>query len=102
MGRLETAGRRQAKGRSRRVLPVAVRPGEGPLTAPTAATQPWRRLPLFMPHRRHSLPRLRLSLSGMEADIRSRTICLAEVVPLVDFGDATPAVARIESSYHDL
>ena len=41
-------------------------------------------------------------LSGMEADIRSRTICLAEVVPLVDFGDATPAVARIESSYHDL
>jgi len=51
-----------------------------------------------MPHSRHSFPRLRLSLSGMEADIRSRNIWLAEVVPLVDFGDATPAAARIESS----
>src|SRR5215471_3336802 len=33
----------------RRVSPVAVRHGEGSLTEPTAATQPWWRLPLFMP-----------------------------------------------------
>ena len=39
-----------ANGGNRRVSPVAGRPGEGLLTEPTAATQPWRRLPLFMPH----------------------------------------------------
>ena len=31
------------------VSPVAVRPGEGRLTKPTAATQPWRRQLVFMP-----------------------------------------------------
>jgi hypothetical protein len=30
-------------------MPIAVRAGEGPLTEPTAATQLWRRQPLFMP-----------------------------------------------------
>ena len=33
--------------------PAAVRPDEGPLIEPTAATRPWRRLPLFMPRSRH-------------------------------------------------
>jgi hypothetical protein len=32
------------------VSPVGLRPGEGPLTEPTAASQPLERLPLFMPH----------------------------------------------------
>ena len=49
MGRLETAGRRRANGRSRRISSVAVRADEGPLTEPTAVTRPWRRLPLFTP-----------------------------------------------------
>jgi hypothetical protein len=69
----------------------------GLLSNPTPAARPCPRERVFMPHSRHSFPRLRLSLSGMKADIRSRTIWLAEVVPLVIFGDATPAAARIES-----
>jgi hypothetical protein len=35
--------------RYRRVSSVAVRPGEGPLTERTAATQSWRRERVFMP-----------------------------------------------------
>ena len=35
--------------RKRRVSSVAVRPGEGPLTERTAATQSWRRERVFMP-----------------------------------------------------
>ena len=35
--------------RNRRVSPVAVRPGQGPLTEPTAVTQAWRRELVFMP-----------------------------------------------------
>jgi len=41
-----------ASGAVLRVSPVGVRPGEGLLTEPTAATQPRRRQPLFMPHTR--------------------------------------------------
>ena len=84
--------------RCRRVPPIARRPREGPLNEPIAGAQPRPQGRVLMPHSRHSFPRLRLSLSGMEADIRSRNIWLTEVVPLVDFGDATPAAARIESS----
>ena len=52
-------------GRNRRVSPVAVRPGEGPLTEPTAGTQPCRWQPLFMPPLR-SLPKAsrRFSVRG--------------------------------------
>ena len=51
-------------GRNRRVWPVAVRPDEGRLTEPTAATQSWPRLPLFMPHLRHSPAAARPSQVG--------------------------------------
>ena len=36
-------------GRYRRVSLIPVRPGEGRLTEPTAAIQPWRRELIFMP-----------------------------------------------------
>ena len=38
----------------RRVSPVAVRPGEGPLTERTAGVQPAQSERVFMPLRRHS------------------------------------------------
>jgi hypothetical protein len=41
------------KVRNRRVSPVAPRPGEGPLTEPTAGAQPWPRERVLMPHFRH-------------------------------------------------
>src|SRR6516164_1307861 len=52
----ELAGclRRPENDSYRRLSPVAVHPGEGPVTEPTAATQPWRRPPLFMPYNRRS------------------------------------------------
>jgi hypothetical protein len=37
------------KVRNRRVSPVAPRPGEGPLTEPTAGAQPWPRERVLMP-----------------------------------------------------
>ena len=49
---------------NRYVSPVPVRPGEGPLTEPTAATQPWRRLPPPSRHderRRRDLIEIRLN-----------------------------------------
>jgi hypothetical protein len=57
---------RQANGRVRRVSPVPGRAGEGLLTEPTAATQPWRRQPLLMPLSGHSLSDPRRSQSGDE------------------------------------
>jgi len=48
-----SADRGRANDGFRRVSPVASRPREGPLTEPTAAIQPWRRLPLLMPHCGH-------------------------------------------------
>ena len=46
---------RRLKVRYRRISPIPVRPGEGQLTEPTAATQPWRRELGFMPHCCHCL-----------------------------------------------
>jgi hypothetical protein len=43
--------------RNRRISPIAVRSGEGPLTEPTAAAQVREREPLFMPHTRRSQSR---------------------------------------------
>jgi hypothetical protein len=51
-GRFDSFDPGQPNGWFRRVSPVAVRPGEGPLTEPTVATQPWRRKSLFMPQSR--------------------------------------------------
>ena len=48
-----TARSTTATARSRRISLVARRPGEGPLTEPTAATQPRRQEPLFMPLNGH-------------------------------------------------
>jgi len=45
-----------ANGRNRRILPVVVRPGEGPLTDPIAGTQPRRRQPLKLPLFSRPLP----------------------------------------------
>ena len=42
------------KVRNRRVSPVAPRPGEGPLTEPTAGAQPWPRERVLMPQRSRS------------------------------------------------
>src|SRR5258707_2431717 len=42
------------KVRNRRVSPVAPRPGEGPLTEPTAGAQPWPRERVLMPQNRRS------------------------------------------------
>ena len=47
---------RQASGRFRRVSLIPVRPGEGRLTEPTTAVQPWGREPLFVPHSRRPSP----------------------------------------------
>jgi hypothetical protein len=44
-----TAGRRRANDRCRRILVIAGRSGEGLLTEPTTAAQPWQREPLLMP-----------------------------------------------------
>ena len=41
--------------RFRRISPVAAHCGDRLLSEPTAGTQPWRREPLLMPQRRHSL-----------------------------------------------
>jgi hypothetical protein len=38
----------------RRVSLIPVRPGEGRLTEPTTAVQPWKQEPLFVPHCGHS------------------------------------------------
>ena len=37
-------------GRSRRILPIAGRPSEGPLTERTADVRAWRRELVFVPH----------------------------------------------------
>ena len=47
-GRLASVDSRQANGRNRRISPVPVRSGEGPLTEPTSAVQPSRPEQLFM------------------------------------------------------
>jgi len=52
-GRVARFDRGTANGGSRRISPVPVRPGGGPVTEPTPAVQPSRREQLFMPHSRH-------------------------------------------------
>jgi hypothetical protein len=47
--RLRWFGRHLLNGRNRRISPIAVRSGEGPLTEPTAAAHVREREPLFMP-----------------------------------------------------
>jgi hypothetical protein len=56
-----TAGRRRANDRCRRILVIAGRSGEGLLTEPTTAAQPWQREPLLMPLKRP--PRLARELA---------------------------------------
>ena len=54
MGRALPLDLGAANGRSRRISLVALRPGEGRLTEPTAAIQPWRQELVFMPLKRPS------------------------------------------------
>ena len=54
-----------------------------------------------LPHRRHSFPGCGYPYRVWMLTFDPRTIWLAEVVPLVDFGDATPAVA-LSHRDHDL
>jgi hypothetical protein len=60
---------RGVKVRFRRVSPIAVCPGEGPVTEPTADAQPWPRECVLMPHFGHCRSRThqRFSLSGKPA-----------------------------------
>jgi hypothetical protein len=60
--RLELASllKTSRNGRFRRILLVAARSGEGPLTEPSAAAQPWEREPLFMPHSGHRVVTARI------------------------------------------
>ena len=53
-GRVARFDRGTANGGSRRISPVPVRPGGGPVTEPTPAVQPSRREQLFMPQTRPS------------------------------------------------
>jgi hypothetical protein len=53
-----------ANGRLRRIFPVPAGFGEGPLTAPTAATQARRHELVFMPHIRPSSQLKQASASG--------------------------------------
>jgi hypothetical protein len=52
------------KVRNRRVSPVAPRPGEGPLTEPTAGAQPWPRERVLMPHTCRSQYRWEIGAMG--------------------------------------
>jgi hypothetical protein len=49
MGRLQRFSNGPANGWNRRILVVARRPGDGPLTEPTAAARACRREPVFLP-----------------------------------------------------
>ena len=53
-GRVARFDRGTANGGSRRISPVPVRPGGGPVTEPTPAVQPSRWEQLFTPLSRHS------------------------------------------------
>ena len=60
-GRIELFGGYDSNGRSRRISPVPVRPGEGPLTERTACVQATRREQVFMPRTCRSSPLRRTS-----------------------------------------
>ena len=60
-GRIELFGGYDSNGRSRRISPVPVRPGEGPLTERTAGVQATRREQVFMPRTCRSSPLRRTS-----------------------------------------
>src|ERR1700738_811026 len=53
IGRLQRLDGAPAPGRHRRICTVPAGSGEGPLTEPTAAAQPWRRERVLMPHSGH-------------------------------------------------